>query len=80
MFEEMSEELLKSIGDEPVTYNHHQAGVTPETYQKETVLSDFFDVISTNEDLAGRTFISTVEGSEFHIRKILIVLTIFLKI
>ena len=65
MFEEMPDELVKSLEDESVTYNHHQAGVTPETYQKEAVLRNFFDVISTNEDLDGRTFISTVEGLLF---------------
>ena len=63
LFKEMSDDLLKTLGEQPVTYNHHQAGITPETYQKEAALNDFFDVISTNEDLEGRAFVSTVEGT-----------------
>ena len=62
LLKDMPDELLKSLGEEPVTYNHHQAGVTPETYGKENSLDKFFQIISTNKDQDGRCFVSTVEG------------------
>ena len=62
LFKGAPEEILQALKTEKITYNHHQAGVSPQTYSTENSLGSFFDIISTNEDSEGNTFISTVEG------------------
>ena len=62
LFKDCPEEILTALGTEKITYNHHQAGVSPDSYKSNTNLSDFFNIVSTNKDLAHKTFVSTVEG------------------
>ena len=62
LFKGMAPELYKALATEKLTYNHHDWGVTPETYQSNTRLGEFFKVLSTNLDEKGQKYISTVEG------------------
>eukprot|EP00057_Strongylocentrotus_purpuratus_P032471 XP_787753.2 PREDICTED: gamma-glutamyl hydrolase [Strongylocentrotus purpuratus] len=47
------------------TLNSHSMGVTPANFTKFPALSSFFRVLSTNHDLNGVKFISTVEAYDF---------------
>jgi len=44
-----------------VTMNNHNQGITPESFQKYTLLTDKWKVTSVNQDQRGRTFVSTME-------------------
>ena len=63
MFTGISEEMSKAFQLEKITYNHHNMGVSPATYQQENSLKTFFNVLSLNKGLEGKTFVSTVEGN-----------------
>ena len=67
MFSGMSENLYKAVGSEPITYNHHKCGVSPEIYSKEKSLNNFFKILSLNDGKDGKTFISSVEGKNHSI-------------
>ena len=54
----------------------HRSGITPNTYKENTVLSDFFNVISTAFDRNNTEYISLIEaknypiyGTQFHPEK-----------
>merc|ERR1712179_818392 len=55
------------LGEEKVTYNHHNWGVTRETYEKYPALKRFFKILSVNNDESGKEFISTVEARNYPI-------------
>lgn len=67
MFNGISENLYKAIGSEGITYNHHNYGVGIDTYNKEPSLKDFFKILSVNNGLNGKTFVSTVEAFDYPI-------------
>ena len=62
MFSGMPQDLYKAVGSEPITYNHHNFGISPDTYVKEKRLSNFFKILSLNNGKDGKTFISSIEG------------------
>ena len=62
LFKNMPEWLYKAIGNEKLTYNHHKYGVSSKTYDTNRDLKRFFNVLSTNTDPDGNTFVSTIEG------------------
>ena len=59
-------ENLKTIGTtKKVTYNNHQAGITPKHFNDVKKLVDFYYVLSTNEDNKGTPFVSTIEAKKY---------------
>lgn len=69
MFKNMPEELFKILANEDVTYNHHADGISLKTYTEVKSLDSFFNILSTNVDKDGKTFVSTVEGNHSFFRK-----------
>jgi len=67
IFKDCPEDILTALAKEKITYNHHQAGVSPDTYKSNTNLSGFFNIVSTNKDLAGKLFVSTIEAKNYPI-------------
>merc|ERR1712217_607692 len=55
-------DILKWLTTENVTVNLHHDGIPPEAYQANKRLADFFRVVSTNRDRAGKPFVSTIEA------------------
>ncbi|KNC85056.1 hypothetical protein SARC_02749 [Sphaeroforma arctica JP610] len=49
----------------PSTANFHYDGITMENYAKNEHLNEFYRVVSTNHDLKGRPFVSTVEAYDY---------------
>jgi len=50
------------LSTQNVTENLHHDGVTPKNFSRNSKLVDFFDILSTNNDRKGKTFVSTIEG------------------
>lgn len=68
--------LYDVFAKENVTMNNHHYGIYPSTLESTSSLSSFFNVLSTNHDLKGVEFVSTVEafkypiyGSQWHPEK-----------
>ena len=67
--------LIEALGSRALTFNSHHMGVTPIDFERST-LKDAFQVLATDVDEHGRSFISLVEakampfwGSQFHPEK-----------
>ncbi|OCT90246.1 gamma-glutamyl hydrolase [Xenopus laevis] len=67
MFLRAPPDLLRVLSQERVTANFHHFGLTPETFRANKKLSDFFRVLSTNRDINGVEFISTIEARNYPI-------------
>jgi len=67
LFMAMPENLKQIITKQKVTYNYHEFGITPKHFNNLPALVDFFNVLSTNEDLKGTPFISTIEAKKYPI-------------
>ncbi|RWS27148.1 gamma-glutamyl hydrolase A-like isoform X1 [Leptotrombidium deliense] len=66
MFAEINPQLLKILKNEKVTVNYHHNCMTYTNFTKAR-LDEFFDVLSTNEDVTGLQFISTIEAKKYPI-------------
>lgn len=55
-------DIYRILSQEPVTSNLHHDGIPPSRFQASARLTDFYNVLSTNVDRKGSTFISTIEG------------------
>ena len=64
MFGNAPADVMDTLRTEGVTYNHHDYCVTKETFEKNSLLNEFFNVLSYNEDPKGTTFISSIEGKK----------------
>ena len=62
LFSGIDMKLIRALATENLTYNHHSYGVSPEIYNVQSNLSSFYKVLSTNKDLKGSTFVSSIEG------------------
>jgi gamma-glutamyl hydrolase len=60
--------VMRILSTQNVTSNLHHSGVTPETFETNALLKDFFGVLSVNSGRKGRTFVSTIEAHNFPIR------------
>mmetsp|Transcript_12905 Transcript_12905/g.31026 ORF Transcript_12905/g.31026 Transcript_12905/m.31026 type:complete len:311 (+) Transcript_12905:52-984(+) len=55
-------EARQLLASKPVTMNNHQSGIEPTSFASNTKLAGTFDVLSTNKDRKGRSFVSSIEG------------------
>ena len=62
MMRDAPDELVKKLSTEALTYNYHKKCVTPETFASRKELNYMFSIVSYNNDLDGKTFVSTFEG------------------
>jgi len=56
-----------TLASKNVTYNWHHDGIEPRAYQQFPKLAEFYDVLSTNVDKKGKTFLSTIEAKKWPI-------------
>ena len=59
--------VMKILATQPVTMNYHHWGVGVSRFQNNAKLTNFYDVLSVNNDIHGRTFVSTMEGKKYPI-------------
>ncbi len=58
-----SDELRESVSTHNVTMNNHHKGIHPEKFVENEGLTSFFRITSTNLDLDGKQFVSTIESN-----------------
>lgn len=58
-------DIFNALSTENITYNHHNYGISPETFEENPKLKDFFDIISLNKGVHGETYISTFEAKRY---------------
>ena len=62
-----TQEWRETLMSHNITMNNHHKGITPEHFLKNQALSSFFHITSTNIDLEGKPFVSTIESSLYPI-------------
>jgi gamma-glutamyl hydrolase len=67
MLKDAGVELLTVLSTRNVTMNNHHYGVSPKDWKANANLANFYNVISTNTDRRGKTFVSTFEGKQYPI-------------
>ncbi|EFA81874.1 peptidase C26 family protein [Heterostelium album PN500] len=67
LFSLASPEIMSALANQPITMNNHMYGVSPAAYQQNSDLNSFFEVLSTNVDRDGLTFLSTIEAKNYPI-------------
>jgi len=60
-----SESIYDVLAKRNVTMNLHNCGVSPEDFNNNPVLPSFYYSLSTNVDLRGKPFISTIQGRRY---------------
>jgi gamma-glutamyl hydrolase len=65
LFKDAPQWVMKTLGSQPVTMNYHHWGISKQRYHANAKLDAFYDVLSTNVDDHGDTFVSTVEGKRY---------------
>eukprot|EP01027_Heterolobosea_sp_BB2_P008287 GEZU01012290.1.p1 GENE.GEZU01012290.1~~GEZU01012290.1.p1 ORF type:complete len:250 (-),score=35.69 GEZU01012290.1:501-1250(-) len=63
IFREAPSWMITALQNENLTENFHHYGISPETFQGNRNLVNFFNVISTSFDRENREFVSTIEGT-----------------
>mmetsp|Transcript_31758 Transcript_31758/g.69470 ORF Transcript_31758/g.69470 Transcript_31758/m.69470 type:complete len:327 (+) Transcript_31758:45-1025(+) len=66
-YKSLPADVLETFTNENSTTNLHHDGVTPDTFYTNPLLPNFFTVISTNHDRAGKAFLSTMEAKDYPI-------------
>ncbi|KAM5172480.1 gamma-glutamyl hydrolase-like [Mantella aurantiaca] len=64
MFRHAPPKLLRVVTTENITANFHHFGITPEVFFANKKLSTFYRILSTNRDMNGVEFISTIEARD----------------
>jgi len=59
--------IVDNLKNNAITLNNHAWGVTPEEFSTIPKLANFFNVLSTNKDRAGKVFVSTIEAKNYPI-------------
>jgi len=65
LFKHCPQEIIDILGKEKVTLNNHHFGVTPADFQANPSLPNFYKLLSWNDDIYSKTFISTMEGIKY---------------
>lgn len=61
----MKPTLYDVFATHAITQNLHNCGVHPDDFARDPLLPSFFKVLSTNHDLQGKPFVSTIEGVKY---------------
>lgn len=60
-----SSKIRYSVSSLNITMNNHHKGIEPSLFMRNKNLTSMFHITSTNEDLDGRPFVSTIESFDF---------------
>ena len=67
MFKNAPTKVMKILSEQNVTMNNHHYGIFTSTFESTSMLSDFYNNLSTNKDRQGTEFVSTVEAFKYPI-------------
>jgi len=62
MFGNAPSYIYDILANENVTMNWHHWGISPDLYKTDSKLASFYDILSTNVDINGKPFVSSIEG------------------
>ena len=65
MFRDIPKDLAKFLSEAPTTANFHNWSVTVKAFKENKNLSQFFNILSTNNDRNGIEFLSTIEAKKY---------------
>lgn len=65
LFRDISDDLAKFLSSAPTTINMHRSSVYTSKFKENKNISNFFQILSTNNDRNGIDFVSTVEGKKY---------------
>eukprot|EP01132_Coremiostelium_polycephalum_P001921 gene1921-2356_t len=66
MFSMATPEIMNSLATLPITMNNHNWGVSPQDFVT-SKLTNFYTILSYNNDRNGKTFVSTIEAINYPI-------------
>ncbi|ERM98344.1 hypothetical protein AMTR_s00170p00050820, partial [Amborella trichopoda] len=67
VFRRFSSELLKKVSTECLIMQSHRFGVSPETFESNHALSNFFKILTTCADKNGKVYVSTTQAYRYPI-------------
>ena len=62
LFDKMPKNLMRALMFKKISLNMHHSGVSTKIYETNLKINTMFRVLSTNYDIKGKEFVSTVEG------------------
>ncbi|XP_012934720.1 gamma-glutamyl hydrolase [Aplysia californica] len=65
LFRHMSKDLIRHLATEPLTQNNHKFSLLVEDFKKSSLLSGFYQILSTSTGPDQQEFISTFEAKAF---------------
>lgn len=67
LFHNVPQFIMNIFSNQPVTMNNHHFGVSIEKWNSNKNLFDFFNVLSLNDDIYSKIFVSTIESPNYPI-------------
>ncbi|XP_019194683.1 PREDICTED: gamma-glutamyl hydrolase 2-like isoform X2 [Ipomoea nil] len=65
LFQRFPYELLRKVGEECLVMQNHKWGISPESFQADADLSNFFNVLTTSLDKDNKVYVSTIQGKKY---------------
>merc|ERR1719223_1851038 len=65
MFAGAPENLMKSLEEQPLTFNSHHAGISPANFSSNPKMTAFWNVLATSRDTMGQEFIEAMEAKQY---------------
>ena len=67
IFKNASPGIIHILSTQPVCFNHHSKGITPENFYSTVSLRTFFHALCISQDRKGQSFVSMIESQQFPI-------------
>ncbi|XP_071730100.1 gamma-glutamyl hydrolase 2-like [Rutidosis leptorrhynchoides] len=62
MFQRFSTDLIAKLSTDRLVMHHHKYGISPERFQENVSLSNFFNILTTSTDKDNKVYVSTVQS------------------
>nr|GMC68563.1 gamma-glutamyl hydrolase 2-like [Ipomoea batatas]GMC90673.1 gamma-glutamyl hydrolase 2-like [Ipomoea batatas]GME13104.1 gamma-glutamyl hydrolase 2-like [Ipomoea batatas] len=67
LFQKFPHELLEKLSEDCLVMQNHKWGISPESFQADRNLRDFFNVLTTSVDKDNKVYVSTIQAKKFPI-------------
>nr|AAC33745.1 gamma-glutamyl hydrolase [Arabidopsis thaliana] len=65
IFQRFPPELLKKLGTDCLVMQNHRFGISPQSFEGNIALSNFFKIVTTCVDDNGKVYVSTVQSTKY---------------
>ncbi|GJS89835.1 gamma-glutamyl hydrolase 2-like protein [Tanacetum coccineum] len=65
IFQRFSADLLEKLSTDRLVMHHHKYGISPQTFQENMHLSNFFKILTTSNDKDNKVYVSTVQSRRY---------------